>query len=420
MWDKLSMADRAKYIQLGVQSGVTDLNRIKKSFNTYAEGGYLDWIQEVKKWRPGIEEDIDAEEPTYDYEGFFHDNPDYAWSMLNGDPEAHFTDKFKKPNHPTFSDESIYSTPETPGGHWYENYGGSGKWVYEPSDYTKNNKEATKKYLENSGEGYLDGMNVEFYNRYGGGGFLDWLFGSNKTEEKKLVKKTSPNRFTRVRRNDSKTSVESTRLEDDVARKQQSMLSAASKNGAPSSSDYYIPYVGQELSIPGVGRVSSNTLDSIAVNAERVGIPLGDALGLASHETKFGASPNMSVDGFKKSYKKKHGKNPSKEEVQQFERQSLNSSYMRNHGGIYPQYLVNDHEWTNRGWEQSPKYKNKLKGIKSPLQHAFTMYKLGIYNTGDPGHTPAVYKEGKRLLNLPVIKEWQKGYNNRKRSKKKK
>ena len=287
MWNKLSMADRAKYIQLGVQNGVTDLNAIKKVYNTYA-----------------------------------------------------------------------------------------------------------------------------------GGGFLNWLFGDSESTEKETLK-SDTNRFVRIRPNDSKTSIESTKLEDDVARRQQSMLSAASRNGAPSSSDYYIPYSGQELTLPGVGRVSSNTLDSIAVNAERAGISLGDALGLASYETKFGASPNMSVDGFKKSYKKKYGKEPTKEKVKQFERQSLNASYMRNHGGIYPQYLVNDHEWSDRGWEQSPKYKNKLKGISSPLQHAFTIYKLGIYNTGDPNHTSNIHKEGERLLRLPVIKGWQKDYNSKKSNKKK-
>lgn len=39
MWDKLSMADRAKYIQLGVANGVTSLDEIKDTYNKYAEGG---------------------------------------------------------------------------------------------------------------------------------------------------------------------------------------------------------------------------------------------------------------------------------------------------------------------------------------------------------------------------------------------
>lgn len=34
------------------------------------------------------------------------------------DKYGHMTDKYKKPWHPTFSDESVYSTPEAPGGHW--------------------------------------------------------------------------------------------------------------------------------------------------------------------------------------------------------------------------------------------------------------------------------------------------------------
>lgn len=38
-WDKLSMKDRAKYIQLAVSSGVTDLNNIRDTYNSFAEGG---------------------------------------------------------------------------------------------------------------------------------------------------------------------------------------------------------------------------------------------------------------------------------------------------------------------------------------------------------------------------------------------
>lgn len=176
-WNNLSMHDRANYIRVGVSSGITKLSDIHRAYNTYAKGGYLDWISKIKEWRPGISEDIDAKEPTYDYEGFFMEDPERAWRMLNGDPEVHFTDKYKKPNHPTFSDESIYSTPETPGGHWHENYGNSRRWVYEPSGYTKKNIEETRRYLEGSGEGYLDGLNAVFPqktihsgNKFGGGG----------------------------------------------------------------------------------------------------------------------------------------------------------------------------------------------------------------------------------------------------------
>jgi hypothetical protein len=47
----------------------------------------------------------------YDLRGAYQDG-------LKPSDNAHFNDKYKKPNHPTFSDESMYSTPENPGGTW--------------------------------------------------------------------------------------------------------------------------------------------------------------------------------------------------------------------------------------------------------------------------------------------------------------
>lgn len=42
-----------------------------------------------------------------------------AWASGAGQAaNGHFPDTFKKPNHPTFSDQSQYSTPQTPGGKW--------------------------------------------------------------------------------------------------------------------------------------------------------------------------------------------------------------------------------------------------------------------------------------------------------------
>lgn len=47
---------------------------------------------------------------------------DYLSYYMNGDYKnykgGHFPDTYKRPNHPTFSNESIYSTPENPGGTW--------------------------------------------------------------------------------------------------------------------------------------------------------------------------------------------------------------------------------------------------------------------------------------------------------------
>lgn len=258
------------------------------------------------------------------------------------------------------------------------------------------------------------------YNSYAdGGGLFDNIIswfkgGNNTTSNQDTPKDNTATRISRVKENDSPTKDYSTKLENSRAKIQEALLSKAASKGY-TSNEYYIPYIDKkEVKVPGVGRVSTNTLDSIAVNAERAGIPIPEALGLASIETKFGASPNLSVDGYKKS-----NPNATDKQIQEFERASLNASFMRNFGGIHPQFLVNDHEWSNRGWEESSKYKSKLQGIRSPLQHAFTLYQMGLYNTGDKNHTPAVKSEGQRLMKLPVIKEWYDEYKKSKATKKK-
>lgn len=62
---------------------------------------------------------------------------------------GHFSDKYKKPNHPTFSDQSIYNGTESPWGWKYE----GGKWTdntYTPSQrmfVRTHNREQMKKYM---------------------------------------------------------------------------------------------------------------------------------------------------------------------------------------------------------------------------------------------------------------------------------
>jgi len=55
----------------------------------------------------------------YDMQGFHKYNPDFE-----AGPGQHYPDTFKKPNHPTFSDESIYHGGEYEGGRWNELEGG--------------------------------------------------------------------------------------------------------------------------------------------------------------------------------------------------------------------------------------------------------------------------------------------------------
>jgi hypothetical protein len=64
----------------------------------------------------------------YDVQGYWLSG---AGRAANG----HGPDTFKKPNHPTFSTESQYSTPQNPGGHWVDGpQGGNGAFIADPSN----------------------------------------------------------------------------------------------------------------------------------------------------------------------------------------------------------------------------------------------------------------------------------------------
>lgn len=81
-------------------TGLADL--FNTPLNPKDEDKFLRWAQEAGKTR-------DLED--YDLRG--------AWKSgaLTG---GHGPDTYKKPNHPTFSNESMYSTPQRPGGSWQQ------------------------------------------------------------------------------------------------------------------------------------------------------------------------------------------------------------------------------------------------------------------------------------------------------------
>lgn len=89
-----------------------------------------------QQWRASLPKNLQYE-GDYDLRGFYKENPDFN----SNDSEQHLTDKWKLPNHPTFSDESVYYKGN-------ENYGG--KWKsYDYGDvYTPNNPEVKQQKLE--------------------------------------------------------------------------------------------------------------------------------------------------------------------------------------------------------------------------------------------------------------------------------
>ena len=190
-------------------------------------------------------------------------------------------------------------------------------------------------------------------------------------------------RFSRVKQNDSPTKEISSGYEDYVNK-------TISKHGSLSNSKkYYIPYLyDKEIKVRGAGRMSSNMLDSIAVNANKAKIPFNEALGLAIQETHGGAMPTISVPA-----------GMDKDKV----RAHFNMSYARNYGGIPAEYLINDYEYHNKGYKGSKN--NDLTNIESPLQHGFTMYKRGLYNPGDKNHSNDVRAAGNKAVSSPDVQK---------------
>lgn len=82
----------------------------------------------------------------YDYQGY---------TAKYGEPDQskgqHLTDEFKLPQHITFSDESVYSNKQTPGGRWQKEKGDPEyDWSYTPSAYVLKNHspEELKQYFQ--------------------------------------------------------------------------------------------------------------------------------------------------------------------------------------------------------------------------------------------------------------------------------
>ena len=98
-WDKLSMADRAKYIKLAVENGVTDLAEIRNTYNSYAEGGFTSGaiVNAIHEAASEVEE---LGYPTHKYD--FAQSEE--WADAHGyfpDKKGHRDDRVKKPAHPT-------------------------------------------------------------------------------------------------------------------------------------------------------------------------------------------------------------------------------------------------------------------------------------------------------------------------------
>jgi hypothetical protein len=102
---------------------------------------YQDWLDQVSKHR---KYDARMDLQDYDMQGAFK-----SGAKPTGDEESgHFKDTFKKPNHPTFSKESQYSTPDNPGGNWKDL--GDDKWEFQatPANLKYRDRGALQDYFK--------------------------------------------------------------------------------------------------------------------------------------------------------------------------------------------------------------------------------------------------------------------------------
>lgn len=112
-WNNLSMKDKASYIRMGVENGITDLDTIREVYNKFADGGpikksYKDFSTRLSKaWN---NEDLSRHD--YDYQKYYNDDPEEAYRQLESiehGSKGHFPDggksgTYKTPNHPTYPD----------------------------------------------------------------------------------------------------------------------------------------------------------------------------------------------------------------------------------------------------------------------------------------------------------------------------
>jgi hypothetical protein len=72
-----------------------------------------------------------------------------AW--LSGAAKAkngHLPDTYKKPNHPTFSAESKYSSPDAPGGKWVDLGNGKYQFIASPQNLKHYGKQGLEQYFK--------------------------------------------------------------------------------------------------------------------------------------------------------------------------------------------------------------------------------------------------------------------------------
>lgn len=104
MWDKLSIKDKARIMKMAVESGLTDLNKIKEIYNKqYENGGDLNPYSAgelANSLYENAEKVTNLGIPSHNYDFVYSEE----WADANGyypDERGHRDDRVKKASHPT-------------------------------------------------------------------------------------------------------------------------------------------------------------------------------------------------------------------------------------------------------------------------------------------------------------------------------
>lgn len=165
---------------------------------------------------------------------------------------------------------------------------------------------------------------------------------------------------------------------------------------------YPVPFIDEKrITLTNAGRatgavLSTNLLDSIADNADRAGLPLQTALGLAVKESTLGnptddrSAWNLS-SGIRRTFNNKY---PGTEQHINYWGDALNER----------EDVINYH----KGHQSD----DPASGHKSVLQEAFEFYKQhpDKYNTGQKDYQTSVDKSGAEVMQSPEIKRWKNAY----------
>lgn len=243
----------------------------------------------------------------------------------------------------------------------------------------------------------------------------DNLFGSKYKEGQKGVDKTGKPLIyrngkwyldtSRKQNNTSKTAERSQYMENEMHKSVMGRQNLRIKKGVSTSWKYAIPYIkDKEIKISGTKsfnglRVPTNALDSLAKYAQATKTPIEIALGLAFQETTKGNHIYYNFQKIKKDMSEKE-----KQKRRSFNKALGNAEYFKNFGIIPAENFVNDHEYTDGGYNNGQPITDR-----PPLQHAFEHFNAGRYNPAKKAeHTAAVKTAGADIWKSPEIQNWWK------------